>query len=148
MNFDINQLMQELFELNKRRNIRIEFICETIPKEPLMVHSDKTKLFQIFNNLLSNALKFTISGSVRFGYTLDSRMLTFYVKDTGIGIPDEFQSKVFDRFQKAELHDRADYEGTGLGLAISKELVAILKGELWFESAKGVGTTFFVRLPV
>jgi PAS domain S-box-containing protein len=146
--FDVNKLVYELYELNKRRNTRIEFICETGQEVPLIIHTDKTKLFQILNNLLSNALKFTKTGSVRFGYQASSDHLVFYVKDTGIGIPAEFQTKVFERFQKVELNDRADYEGTGLGLAITRELVAILNGELWFESMPGLGTSFFIRLPV
>jgi PAS domain S-box-containing protein len=146
--FDVNLLVHELYELNKRRNIRIEFICETYNTEPVIIHTDKTKLFQILNNLLSNALKFTKAGSVRFGYLFGSDHLTFYVKDTGIGIPAEFKTKVFERFQKVELNDRADYEGTGLGLAITRELVAILSGELWFESLPGLGTSFFIRLPL
>ncbi|MFA5815205.1 MAG: PAS domain S-box protein [Bacteroidales bacterium] len=146
--FDINPLMQELFELNKRRNTRIEFINDTVTSPPFILFTDKTKLFQILNNLLSNALKFTRQGTVRFGYSKSSENITFYVKDTGLGIPAEFKSKVFERFRKVDLHDRTDFEGTGLGLAITKELLKMLKGEIWFESEPGQGTTFFVRFPV
>ncbi|TSA33488.1 MAG: PAS domain S-box protein [Porphyromonadaceae bacterium] len=145
--FDINPLMNELFELNKRRNTRVEFINDMVSPQPLNLFTDKTKLFQILNNLLSNALKFTKQGTVRFGYSKSSDNITFYVKDTGLGIPAEFKKKVFDRFRKVDLHDRTDIEGTGLGLAITKELVKMLKGEIWFDSEPGEGTTFFVRLP-
>jgi signal transduction histidine kinase len=93
-------------------------------------------------------LKFTRSGSVHFGYTVESESLRLYVKDTGIGIPPEFKTKVFQRFRKVDLHDRTDYEGTGLGLAITAELVSMLKGEISFESEAGQGTLFIVKLPI
>ena len=146
--FDLNELLLELYELNKMRNTAIEFICDPLSPEPLMMNTDKTKLFQIVNNLLSNALKFTRSGSVHFGYTVESESLRLYVKDTGIGIPPEFKTKVFQRFRKVDLHDRTDYEGTGLGLAITAELVSMLKGEISFESEAGQGTLFIVKLPI
>jgi len=146
--FDINLLMQELFDLNKRRNLDIKFINDNLSSTPLILNSDKTKLFQILNNLLSNALKFTMKGSVRFGYVTGSGMITFYVKDTGIGIPDEFKEKVFERFRKVDLNERTNFEGTGLGLAITRELVKILGGEIWFDSEHGKGTMFFVKFPM
>ena len=146
--FDVNELMQELFELNKRRNAKVAFILDDVLPDRFILNTDKTKLFQILNNLLSNALKFTRSGTVRFGYQVGTDHLTFYVKDSGIGIPEEYKSKVFDRFRKVEMQDRTDIEGTGLGLAITKELVSILNGNIWFESEAGSGTNFFVSFPV
>jgi PAS domain S-box-containing protein len=144
--FDVNTLLNELYELNKNRNPKLKFINDMVWKDSFPLFTDKTKLFQILNNLLSNALKYTKQGSVHFGYEKDGDSITFYVKDTGIGIPDEYKNKVFERFQKVDLHDRLDFEGTGLGLAIVKELVKILKGEIWFDSQPGVGSNFYVKL--
>ncbi len=146
--FDVNSLLDDLYELNKRRNPAISFINDMASHDSLPMFTDKTKLFQILNNLLSNALKYTKKGGVNFGYTIDSGFITFYVKDTGIGIPSEFSSKIYKRFQKVEFKDRTDFEGTGLGLAITKELVSMLKGEIRFDSAPDKGTTFFVKFPV
>jgi PAS domain S-box-containing protein len=145
--FDLNTLMQELFDLNLKVDPNVEFTVDTPMKGQFLIHSDKTKLFQILNNLVSNALKFTRRGFVRFGYTTGKGSVTFFVIDSGIGISDSFKSKVFDRFHKDDHHNRLEFEGTGLGLAITKELVIILKGEIWFDSEVGKGTTFFVRMP-
>ncbi len=145
--FDIQDLMKELYELNRLRNRNINFQLERPTPGPLLFYSDKTKLFQILNNLVSNALKFTLMGSVNFGYHLESGSVLFFVKDTGIGIDEEFKSKIFKRFHKAKSLERAGLEGTGLGLAITRELVVILGGEIWFESELGRGTTFFVKFP-
>ncbi len=145
--FDIKELMLELYELNKMQNPAIGLFCDPMP-DSVILNSDKTKLFQIVNNLLTNAIKFTRKGSVHYGFTAGDRTLTIYVKDTGIGIPEEFKTKVFQRFRKVDLHDRVDFEGTGLGLAITRELVSLLHGDIWFESVDGHGTTFFVELPI
>ncbi|HBB91731.1 MAG: hypothetical protein A2X22_12185 [Bacteroidetes bacterium GWF2_49_14] len=146
--FDLNSLMQELYDLNLKIDSAVEFTLDINQRGPLIIHSDKTKLFQILNNLVSNALKFTRQGFVRFGYTTGKKSITFFVIDSGIGISDDFKSKVFNRFHKDDLHNRLEFEGTGLGLAITKELVTMLKGEIWFDSEVGKGTTFFVRMPV
>ncbi|MFA6128357.1 MAG: PAS domain S-box protein [Bacteroidales bacterium] len=144
---DVKLLMNDLLELNKHRNPRITFVNDAFQQESVMLVTDKTKLFQILNNLINNALKFTRKGSVHFGYTRYPDSLVFYVKDTGLGIPPESRSKVFERFHKVDLHDRNEIEGTGLGLAITKELVGLLNGTIWFESEPGRGTTFFVSFP-
>lgn len=147
-NFDFNELLHDLYELNRMRNTAIEFVIDPLPADVLMLITDKTKLFQIMNNLLSNALKFTRKGSVHFGYFLEPGKVKIYVRDTGIGIPPEFKTRIFQRFRKVDLNDRVEFEGTGLGLAITTELVAMLKGDIWFESEEGKGTTFYLRLPL
>ena len=111
------------------------------------VSSDESKLFQIFTNLISNALKFTKSGSIDFGYEIKDNIIQFYVKDTGIGIPAEMFEKIFDRFIQVEQSISANYEGVGLGLAICKGLVELLGGKIWVESEINKGTTFFFTLP-
>jgi len=99
--------------------------------------------------LLSNALKFTHQGSVEFGYYLvaEKNELEFYVKDTGIGIKEEFINKIFGRFNKADDDKSKIYEGIGLGLAISKGLTDILGGKIRVESEHNVGSTFYFTIP-
>jgi CheY-like chemotaxis protein/nitrogen-specific signal transduction histidine kinase len=112
------------------------------------VDSDEAKLHQILTNLINNALKFTKSGSIDFGYETKDNFIQFYVKDTGIGIPEELFEKVFIRFIQAEQSMTKNYEGAGLGLAISKGLVELLGGKIWVESELGKGTTFYFTLPL
>ncbi len=146
--FDLNTLMEELFELNKRTNPGVRLQSDMAGKPSMPFFTDKTKLFQILNNLLTNALKYTRQGLVNYGYSVTPAGITFYVKDTGIGIPPDYYNHIFERFRKVDLHDRSDFEGTGLGLAISRELARLLKGEIWFESEEGRGSVFYVRLPL
>lgn len=109
--------------------------------------TDGVKLNQILSNLLSNAIKFTSTGCVDFGYDILNDKVQFYVKDTGIGIPEEFYAKLFDRFTQADLSLTRSYEGAGLGLAICNGLVELLGGEIWMESVVDQGTTFYFTLP-
>ncbi|MDD3034477.1 MAG: ATP-binding protein [Bacteroidales bacterium] len=118
----------------------------------LVVYSDKVKLTQIFVNLVNNALKFTKSGYVEFGFFYeknhegDPAYITFFVKDTGCGIAESEHKKIFERFYQVENTLTRVSEGTGLGLAIVKEYVSILGGKIWIESEVDKGTTFFFNI--
>jgi PAS domain S-box-containing protein len=107
---------------------------------------DDSKLKQIIYNLIGNALKFTEKGSIDFGYKLKGHNLEFFVKDTGIGIPEKYQKHVFDRFNKVEYKTNI-YGGTGLGLAICKGLTERMNGEIWIESIEDQGSCFYFTLP-
>ena len=113
---------------------------------------DPSRLQQILNNLISNALKFTEAGSVTlsvFGKEdgKSNFITNIALKDTGIGIPKEKQAKVFEKFQQADSSTARKYGGTGLGLAITKDLTELMNGTISIESEKGVGTTFTVIIP-
>jgi signal transduction histidine kinase/ligand-binding sensor domain-containing protein/CheY-like chemotaxis protein len=108
---------------------------------------DEIRLKQVLSNLISNALKFTETGYIEFGILEISDKITFYVKDTGIGISKENGDAVFDRFYKIEKDKNQLYRGTGLGLAISKNIVSLWNGEIWYESEPCKGTTFFFTHP-
>jgi len=110
-------------------------------------YSDEAKLFQIFSNLINNAIKFSDSGIIDYGYVIKGNMIQFYVKDTGIGIPPELYQQIFESFRQAELSVTRRYEGSGLGLAICFGLLQALDGKIWVESAIGKGSTFFFSLP-
>lgn len=109
--------------------------------------TDEAKLNQIFTNLINNAIKFTNSGKIDFGYEIKDSIIQFYVKDTGSGIEEAQYDRIFDRFTQADLSLTRGYEGAGLGLAICKGLVELLGGKIWVESEVKKGTTFFFTLP-
>jgi signal transduction histidine kinase/ActR/RegA family two-component response regulator len=108
--------------------------------------SDPTRVRQILNNLISNALKFTDSGQVRVAIERQGGMLELRVSDTGVGIPADRLDTLFQKFTQADASTTRKYGGTGLGLAICRELAEIIGGDIRAESTIGEGTTFIVRL--
>jgi signal transduction histidine kinase/DNA-binding response OmpR family regulator/CHASE3 domain sensor protein len=126
----------------------IEFRVEEIREGYGMIETDKLRLQQILRNLISNALKFTRHGSVILSIQRKDHMVSFLVKDTGIGIPKEKQQTIFDAFQQADGSTRRQYGGTGLGLSISRELAKLLGGEIQLVSEEGKGSEFIFILPV
>ncbi|KKO48417.1 hypothetical protein VT06_12055 [Arsukibacterium sp. MJ3] len=119
------------------------------PEAPLVVLADSLRLQQVLTNLLSNAIKFSIKdGMVSLGVWQKDKMIRIEVKDTGNGIPLQFQSRVFERFAQADDSNQRQNRGTGLGLAISKELLEQMQGDIGFTSEVGRGTTFYFDLPL
>ncbi|HYX05867.1 MAG TPA: ATP-binding protein [Bacteroidales bacterium] len=109
--------------------------------------TDSLKLYQILNNLLSNALRFTEKGSITISYGFSNGICNFCVRDTGIGIPKESISKIFERFYQVEDKMTRNEGGTGIGLSIVKKLVQMLGGEIWIESKPAEGSAFIFTLP-
>ena len=112
-----------------------------------VINTDREKLYAILTNLVKNAVKYTENGSIEFGYTVEKSFIQFYVKDTGIGIPEDRQLAIFERFIQADIADKMARQGAGLGLSISKAYVEMLGGKIWVESEEGVGSTFYFTLP-
>ena len=110
------------------------------------IHSDGSKLTQIFTNLISNSIKFTDKGNIEYGYGIDNEKIKFFVKDSGIGIEEDMREKIFERFRQVEIGSAKKYGGTGLGLSISKGLVELLGGEIWAESIPGDGSVFYFTI--
>jgi len=120
----------------------VELIFEKY--EPnLVISSDKNRLFQVYSNLIGNAFKFVSTGSVKFGYSLENKLVKFYVTDSGTGIAEDKINEIFDRFVKGE----NSIQGTGLGLSICKTIIERLGGNISVESTLGIGTTFTFTLP-
>jgi len=113
----------------------------------IIIYTDEAKFKQIITNLLNNAIKFTKSGTIDFGFEIKDKIIEFYVKDSGIGIPEVLFDKIFEKFIQAEHSMAKNYEGAGLGLPISKGLVELLGGRIWLESEVDKGSTFFFTLP-
>jgi hypothetical protein len=116
---------------------------------PESVETDRTRLRQILVNLVSNAIKFTETGTVQIvaRYLEDDGLLQIEVVDTGIGIAPEHQAHLFEPFTQADNSSTRQYGGTGLGLTITKRLVKMLGGSIAFESELGKGSTFRVTIP-
>jgi len=113
----------------------------------ISLETDKDKFLSVLTNLIKNAIKYSDQGSIDFGCHLKENKIEFYVKDTGIGIPEERQKAVFERFVQADIEDTMAREGAGLGLAISRAYIKLLQGEIWLESEEGVGSTFYFSIP-
>lgn len=142
---DVNSLLTEIEQSSRIRNrhpeIQISFE-ERLPQ--CIIHTERNRLTQVINNLLTNSMKFTTRGSIRFGYRQEGNRLRFYVKDTGCGIPADKIDSVFGRFVKLNNFQ----QGTGLGLSICKTIVEKLGGEIGVESKEGVGTLFWFTIKV
>ena len=112
-----------------------------------VINTDHEKVYAILTNLVKNALKFTDSGSIEFGYVQKGNCLEFFVKDSGLGISSSQQAIIFERFRQANDTISRSHEGSGLGLAISKAYVEMLGGKIWVESKEGKGSSFYFTLP-
>lgn len=147
--FNVKDLLHDIVAtfniLARKKDITVKYWV--LPDVPSYVVGDARYIRQVLTNLISNAVKFTHLGGVSiFAEALsenDSEIeIWFTVTDTGIGISEESQVKIFDRFVQSDESNTREYGGTGLGLSISKELVAKMGGELWVESKEGKGSIF------
>lgn len=142
---DLNALFKEIEESAQLRQKNEAVPIRYIPEMPdCTVNIERNRLTQVMTNMLNNAMKFTYSGSVTFGYRLkDTDSLYFYVTDTGCGIEEDKKDTVFGRFVKLDSFS----QGTGLGLSICQSVVENLGGSIGVESEPGKGSTFWFTLP-
>jgi signal transduction histidine kinase len=116
-----------------------------------IIKTDPEKLYAIFTNLVKNAIKYSYRGHIEFGYypyqQKNNDSITFYVKDTGIGIQSDKTNIIFDRFRQVSEGQNRHYEGAGLGLSITKSYVEMLGGRIKVESKEGAGSCFTFTLP-
>jgi len=149
IDFDLNDLLEKAVEiLAMRANEKgLELTCHLFPDVPCAVIGDPTRLQQILLNLISNAIKFTDSGSVTIQVMPDPELrspgaIRFSISDTGVGIPPDKLTAIFDSFTQASASTTRKYGGTGLGLTISKQLAERMNGRIWVESTLGEGSRF------
>jgi PAS domain S-box-containing protein len=158
---NVNRKIENIYQFFKReigiKGVQLSF-KNGLSYEDATIFTDSEKLDAILSNLVKNAVKYTDSGSIEFGYSLvetlhatslpaTSPHLHFFVKDTGIGIAGPRQEAVFERFIQADISDTKAYQGAGLGLSISKAFVEMLGGTIWLESEENKGTTVFFTIP-
>ena len=142
---DVNLLCEDMVRVMKlKAKPGVEVVFDRHLPE-CVIASDRNRLNQVIANFINNAIKFTATGSIRLGYDrIDAGHLRFYVADTGIGIMQEKQTEIFDRFVKLN----SFVHGTGLGLSISKSIVEQLGGTIGVESEPGKGACFWFTLPI
>ncbi|RYY54098.1 MAG: response regulator [Chitinophagaceae bacterium] len=147
---DIVTNLKVLFEpLAKEKNL--VFNVNLAEAVPAVIETDRMRLEQVLKNFISNALKFTTSGSITLDVALaddDDTRVRFAVRDTGIGIPAEKHALVFEAFQQADGSTKRKYGGTGLGLSISRQLAHLLSGTIGLESEPDKGSVFSITVPV
>jgi len=146
---DIRALVEQAVSLHRAsaRLKGLELGAWVSPLIPERVACDRTKLLQVLNNLLHNAVKFTDSGRIELSLAPAGDNLAFAVTDTGRGIPPALQERVFERFFQVDSGDARAGDGTGLGLALVRELVGLMGGRVHLSSARGVGSAFHFTLP-
>jgi signal transduction histidine kinase len=124
---------------------------KSLPDNKANIISDREKVFAILTNLIKNSIKYSEKGSIEFGYNIVNHQtqpnIQFFVKDTGIGIPEDKQEAIFERFIQADTADKMARHGAGLGLSITRAYVEMLNGKIWVESKEGTGSTFYFTLP-
>lgn len=147
---NINNKLQFIYDLLKleadNKKLELSFTCALTEKDAI-IKTDSEKFYGIISNLVKNAIKYTDTGIIEFGYTKKGEELEFYVKDTGIGIPKEKHEVIFERFIQGDVTDKETQQGVGLGLAISKSYTEMLGGKIWLVSEEAKGSTFFFTLP-
>jgi CheY-like chemotaxis protein/nitrogen-specific signal transduction histidine kinase len=142
----INSSIQDFRSDADNRNIDISFELKAIaPSEKVLI--DENIITIILSKLLNNSLKFTKEGSIIVDCQIKNDLIVFSVSDTGIGIPKEMHSKVFELFTRIPNEEQGKFEGSGLGLSIAKGLVKVIGGEIWLESNFGKGSTFSFSVP-
>lgn len=147
---DINKQIEYIYSFFKPEVEAkgLEFVIKDfLPKNESLIYTDREKTYAILTNLVKNAIKYTKEGTIELGCLKKDDFLEFYVKDTGIGIPDDRQEAIFERFIQADIADKMARQGAGLGLSISKAYVEMSGGKIWVESKEGTGSVFFFTLP-
>ncbi len=150
--FELNRLTKEIYDMfSVDANVvakKIKFShTDGLPDDDCMIFTDRMRLKQIMINLVNNACKYTDQGSIQFFYTIQNGTLVFTVKDTGIGISEELQESIFDRFMQVSMSRTTGRNSTGLGLAITKTYLNLMSGNIYVKSNLGVGSEFTIELP-
>jgi PAS domain S-box-containing protein len=143
---EMSQGFRQQMDRNGKSHVKLLLTHQDELKNALIT-TDRLRLQQIMTNLLSNAMKFTPEGEIEFGALAINNSYEFFVRDTGIGIPEHKLEVVFERFRQADDSHTRLFGGTGLGLAITKHLIELLNGKIWVESQEGKGTAFYFTLP-
>lgn len=143
----LNKIIDQAVDACNSRNLKLEIVLKA-PDVDLQIVTDENLLIKIFYHLIDNAIKFTKQGSITIAHDFGGDHHLFSVSDTGTGISDEALPVIFEIFRQADISASREYEGSGLGLSIAKGFVKQLGGEIWVDSTKNEGSTFYFTLPV
>ncbi|HEX5458129.1 MAG TPA: PAS domain-containing sensor histidine kinase [Candidatus Nitrosotalea sp.] len=147
--FNVDSFMDEVIEscIPMMAEKKIEFVNSTKTKKPIT--SDKTRLNEVFYNLIQNAVDFVpiTGGRIEIKAKEEGDSILFYVKDNGVGILEKRKDSVFKKFYQVDISFKRKYGGSGFGLVICKGIIENLGGKIWFESKEGEGTTFYFSIP-
>ena len=149
---DIHTTFTQIKQKQGKNNVDLIIHLE-VPDHEFTILTDPQRLRQVITNLVENALKFTESGAIEFGYAIKEdvgigKSIEFFIEDSGIGIPQEMHAIIFERFRQVDDSHTRTYGGTGLGLTICKNLTHLMGGELNLQSEVGKGTRFTITLPM
>ncbi len=145
----LSQMNEPIFEnMAKKNKPFIEIIQDKANINTPTIYADPVRLHQVLWHLLDNAVKFTNKGSIHFGCNENHHNMIFYVDDTGIGVPEEFKSVIFDKFRQLDESAKRKYGGTGLGLYYARKIAEMMGGNIWFESKKNGGSIFYFSVPI
>jgi len=145
----LSQLNEPIFEnMAKKNKPFIEIIQDKANINTPTIYADPVRLHQVLWHLLDNAVKFTNKGSIHFGCNENHHNMIFYVNDTGIGIPEEFKSVIFDKFRQLDESAKRKYGGTGLGLYYARKIAEMMGGNIWLESKQDGGSIFYFSVPI
>ena len=153
--FNLNNFWDEIHsnfsqQIKEKHGNKVEFKIEKgLSDSEAFIQLDKTRLEQVLSYILVNAIKYTKKGMIKLGYEIDDNHdnLILFVQDTGVGIPENKQDVIFERFRQSDDSTTREYGGTGLGLSISKGLIKLMGGSIWLKSKSGEGTVFYISLP-
>lgn len=146
---NLNPLLLKQVQMNQvsasQKNIDIVTSLDEVPDSLF----DSNRIGQVMDNLISNAIKFSQPGtSIHVGLTSNNESLEFYIKDEGPGIPKTDRCRLFTKFPKINVHPTGGEKSTGLGLSIVQKIVVAHSGAVHVDSEEGLGTTFYVELPL
>jgi PAS domain S-box-containing protein len=144
---DIHELLQEAIGATRLQSVKHSFVLDALSRIPRIL-ADPRRIGQVLRNLLQNAVKYSPDGGeINIKAALGSQYLTIQVSDQGVGIPQEYHQRVFERFFQVDSDSTRRVGGSGLGLAIAKSIVEAHGGRIWFRSEPGQGSTFYFTLP-
>lgn len=128
-------------------NQKVDVVREKVIKPLYYVNADPDRLREVITNIFDNACKYTQKGGIVIGLTGDDQVVQVYIKDTGVGIPEEDLPHLFEKFYRVDNSATRTIGGTGLGLFICRKIIEIYQGRIWADSKIGQGSTFYINLP-
>jgi len=143
----IDEAIEKFEEACQAKHLTV-LVNKPQPSNDYIANTDSELLGKVLHQLIDNAVKFTSHGYITVGYEKKDQEFHIFVKDSGVGISDENKQQIFGDFLQEDNADTRQFQGTGIGLSIAKGLIELLGGNIWLDSQKGKGSTFYVSVPI